>query len=270
MGRIVQPAVLPLVLPAVGSFSAIRKGGAKPWTPLDLESKLLAWWDASQGITLAGSQVASWADRKSGYSATQGISSARPVWSATSFGGKPGLTFDGNDDELTCTTTGLLTLLPSGASPSELWAVVQQDAPDADSTPRHVFGYGSVSSLDRRILTRYQGTTPANSRGQLQFGDGSSNRTASLADPLITLSGRHVIRGRYGGDGAIYSQDGNAGSKTSAIPATVVGRVRIGASSQNPAGLFWLGQVRDAVITLPLTTEEAAKLQSFLLARRAL
>ncbi|HTM77999.1 MAG TPA: hypothetical protein VL133_10260, partial [Devosia sp.] len=70
------------------------------WSPLALGASLLAWWDASQGVSLSGSQVTAWADRKSGYSVAQGTGAARPLWSATSFGGKPGLTFDGIDDLL--------------------------------------------------------------------------------------------------------------------------------------------------------------------------
>jgi len=250
---------------SLGSLATQRRGG---WSPLDLGSKLIAWWDASHGVTLSGNQVTAWTDRKSGHSLTQATSSARPTWSATSFNGAPGLTFDGSDDELTGTGAGLLAALPSGSSPSELWGVVQQDAPGSDAGVRHLGGYGGVGALDRRILTRSQSPGPV-STGGLQFGDGSANRVAGMPDSA-SLQSRHVMRGVYLSTGGTYHQDGSIGNTVAATPATTASRLRIGGSTQAVANLLWQGKVRDYMVTLPLTSDEAAKLLAFLLPRRAL
>lgn len=239
------------------------KGG---WTPLQLGASLLAWWtaDRSDLLTLNGSAVTSWKDVVAGHDAVQGVSAARPIYSPTSFGGVPGLTFDGVDDELTCTNPASLAALPSGSSPSEIWMVVQQDALGTDTGIRHALGYGGISASDRRAIVR--SSVAGVSRGQVQFGDGSANFTSGIAGGAI--QSRHVIRGIYASDGGTCEVDGSAGSKAAAVPATGASRLRIGGSTAG--GFFWNGKIRDSIITSPLTTDQATALRTYLLARRML
>ena len=89
------------------------------WSPLQLGALCLAWWSADD---LAPGAVASWKDRVLKYDAAQAVSGSRPVASILSFGGLPGVTFDGTDDELTLASCPF----PTGASPSEIHALVDQ------------------------------------------------------------------------------------------------------------------------------------------------
>lgn len=232
--------------------------GKGAWTPLALGSKLLAWWDASSGITLSGNQVTAWADRKNGYSAVQGLSSARPSWSATSFGGKPGLTFDGNDDELTLASQPFPT-----TAGSEVHAVIQQGALPGDANVRSFFSYGGGGANTARRAYRISGNT-----GQIQVGSGSSNVTAATASGLF--SGRVYARAIYGATASSMEIDGSAGAPASITPNSGSARARIGATDAGAPSFFWQGQMRDVIVTSILTIDEAAKLQLFLLTRRAL
>lgn len=76
---------------------------AVPWTPNRLLGNgLTTWLRADLGLTLVGSAVSSWADQSgSGRNWTDGsVAGRRPAYSATSFNGKPGITFDGATDYL--------------------------------------------------------------------------------------------------------------------------------------------------------------------------
>lgn len=73
------------------------------WTPAALGSALALWLDAADAstITLNGSTVSQWRD-KSGNArhASQPTAANQPTYTASAFAGKPGLTFDGVDDNL--------------------------------------------------------------------------------------------------------------------------------------------------------------------------
>lgn len=231
------------------------------WTPIDLGPKLIAWWDSSQGVSLSGNQVTAWVDRKSGYSASQDVSAARPVYSATSFNGAPGLTFDGVDDNLSLASPPF----PDAASPSEIWAVVQQDALAADTTFRCVFAYGNNAATSRRMARDVSGGV---NRLSVNVGDGSSN--VQIARPAVDFSSRHVARAQVGASAAQAFLDGAAGTSTAAIPATGnTGLPRIGAHLGGTSS-FWNGKIRDVIVTGPLSPDQATALLTFLLARRML
>ena len=71
--------------------------GVGAFSPLSLGTSALAWWSADtlSSLALSGSSVITWIDRVAGLAPTQGTAGARPTYSATSFGGFPGVTFDG-------------------------------------------------------------------------------------------------------------------------------------------------------------------------------
>ena len=244
--------------------ASLSKGG---WSPLKLGNKLLAWWDASYGITLSGNQVTAWADRKSGYSATQGVSSARPTWSTSAFNGYPGLVFDGNDDELTATESSLLAALPSGASPSELWAVAQQDALIGDTSTRTLVGYGDTLNTSRQLRRQVISSGTVH---QLFAIVGTGGGSVSASETPADATGRKLLRGEFTATTLAFTLDGGARRISAAVPSTTASRLRIGSLTNPAAGTFWLGKIRDVLVTLPLSADEAAKLQSFLLSRRAL
>ncbi len=73
--------------------------------PLDLVSygNLDVWLRADSGLTLAGSNVATWADQ-SGNARDATEATNRPLYEATGAAGRPCVTFDGTNDKLTGTT----------------------------------------------------------------------------------------------------------------------------------------------------------------------
>ena len=80
------------------------------WLPTNLPN-LAMWLDASDPstLTLVSGAVSEWRD-KSGNSrhVSQGVAANRPAYSATSFNGRPGLTFDGVNDGLVNLSAALL------------------------------------------------------------------------------------------------------------------------------------------------------------------
>lgn len=76
------------------------------WTPANITTDF--WLDAEDAstITLSSGVVSQWNDKSgNGKHATQPTAAERPTYSATSFFGKAGLTFDGVDDALIVQTS---------------------------------------------------------------------------------------------------------------------------------------------------------------------
>ena len=75
-------------------------------------SGLALWFDAndSSTITTVSGAVSQWNSKVGGYTATQTTANNRPAYSATSFNGKAGVSFDGSNDQLDSTyNANLLT-----------------------------------------------------------------------------------------------------------------------------------------------------------------
>lgn len=240
---------------------ALSAGGG--WSPLKLGDKLLAWWTADDlsTMTLVGSAVSAWRDKKNGYEVSQALSAARPIYSAVSFGGGPGLTLDGVDDRLALESQPF----PSGAIPSEIWGVAQQNALAGDTSFRALFTYGGPGN-DMRSIRRAVSSGVNRARGTVGTGGAVVNVDSNVVD----FSSRHVIRTMFGATETSISADGQALASVAAVPATGVARVRIGATSGATAGFFWSGQVRDLIVTAALSADEASALETYLLGRRAL
>jgi hypothetical protein len=259
-------------LGARGGFASLGLlgGGGRPYNPMTaLGPSLLAWWDADQsywganGSMTMATGVSSWKDIVAGYNATQATGSAQPTFSSTSFGGKPGVSFDGVDDNLLCTDAGLLAVLPTGATPCELWVLVENDAPASDATIRYAFGYGNAGPTQREIG---RAVVSGVNRGRVGVGDGTSALGAN--DTGTDLSTRHAMRAQYGATASSIIVDADAGASLSVIPGSTATRLRIGAQPNAGAIAIWQGPIAAAFITLPLTTAQAAQHQNWLLGRR--
>lgn len=224
-----------------------------------LGASLLGYWDAEDAstITQSGGLVSSWRDKVAGYDAVQALGASKPVYSATSFNSRPGLSFDGTDDELTLGSVPF----PVNADASEFWLLVDQQAAVADTTVRYAFGYGDTQNASRR-----SGRTVVTgvNRGLAVTGTGAANVQLS---PPGDLTGRHVIRQETSGTATTISQDGTASAPSAAVPATTNVRTRIGAASVAPASLFWQGQIAAVLVTSALSADQAAQLLVYLKAR---
>lgn len=134
-----------VVMPAgVTAFSVISAGTshacaiAAPtlWTPANLATPPVGWWDAADetritlasGSFTAGGPVSAWANKGSGGgSVTQATGSAQPTFSRTSlFGGKPALAFNGA--QVLRAAAGIIPTLPQGSTPSAIFALATSSA----------------------------------------------------------------------------------------------------------------------------------------------
>lgn len=228
-----------------------------------LSGTALAWWNADRSdlISLSGSQVTAWTDSIGGYSAAQGTSALRPIYSATSFNGSPGLTFDGSDDYLELASQPF----PSGSGESEMWANVQQDALPADTSTRMILSYGGDVSAGRRTIARL--VVSGNNVLRAQVGDGSTTVNATVVGDF---SGRNLVRADVGPTQTGVALNGGAVTNTAVIPSTGASRLRIGAISNTSPLNYWNGKMRDMMITGPLSGNAPTYLANFLLPRRAL
>lgn len=238
--------------------------GMVGWSPSSLGASLLAWWSADRSdlITLLGSAVTSWKDVVGGYDATQGISASRGLYGPGSFNGSPGVTFDGVDDQFTCTTSALISQL-AALTATEMWGLVQQDAPTSDGNNRIIIGQSVSNATNSRYLFRR--IAASINRLGVQCGNGSSSVVSN--EGTIDFTGRHVARGVFGPTTTAAEIDG-----VSSVPSVVspfVGAISVIIGGRT-SDLFWQGVMRDVLITRPLDVDQASKLTSYLNARRNL
>lgn len=216
------------------------------WTPLALGSSLLAWWDAERSdlITQAGGLVSSWRDVVGGYDAVQAVGGSQPIWSATSFNGRPGITGDGTDDELTLAPVP--AAIPIGANACEMWAVVSQAALVADATLRMAFSYGNTTATARNIQ---RVVDTGNNRARGNSGDGASAR--SSLNTAVDFSTRHVVRLRIDLTAFQCDVDQQAGAVSATASNTASSRLRFFASAAATAANFWNGGVNTGLLVDP-------------------
>lgn len=232
-----------------------------------LGNDLLEWWTASASLlSLSGSAVTGWSGVIHGFQLLQGVSASRPVFSSTSFGGAPGVTFDGNDDYLDCTDTALLALLPIGSAIGEVWAIVQQDALIGDTGTKIVAGYGGAASTSRRGIART--IFSGQSRMTTQVGDGVGVIGANVAGDFAS---RHLVRSRATAAAISAHIDGAGSGDTAAVPATAASRFRAGAISNSSPGNYFKGVMRDIFLTTAVpSANQIAALEAWGLPRRML
>lgn len=86
---------MPVVIATNGYGVPLNLAGAAPgpgWTPAQLAG-LIGWWMADVGVTQAAGAVSAWADQSgAGHNVTQS-GAPKPVYNATSFNNKQGITF---------------------------------------------------------------------------------------------------------------------------------------------------------------------------------
>lgn len=248
----------------IGGVSDTFTSTTRAWAPSDLGVKLLAFFDAEDPsqLTLSGSNVTTWTDPVSGAAPTQGTAGFKPVYSATSFNSRPGVTFDGTDDQLTLGSVP--ASFPVSAVPCEMWGLVDQQAAGADTTTRSILAYGNVNTS--RNLAR----ASVSSVNHARIGVGTGAAVTS-ATGTVTMDGVHVARGQVGATACSIETDGADNVGASAVPATATSRTRLGgnANSGTPAG-FFNGTINAVLVTAPLTAGEATSLLDYLKARGGL
>lgn len=231
-----------------------------------LGSYLIEMWDAEATTSLTvggGGAVSAWAGLKASLSVAQAVGGAQPIYSATSFGGGAGVTFDGTDDELTLALAGQL---PSGAVAGELWTLSWPTAAVADNTVRHVVAYGSVASNTTRRIARAISNSKIVATGVSGTGAGATQ----VLSPGRSFSSRSVARWQTNPTVSVLSVDGITDGSLAVVPNTTATRLRFGAGAAGTAANFWQGQIAAVLVTHPLPGGLASALTGYLLRRRRL
>lgn len=229
-----------------------------------LGSDLVEAWDVSKSARTddGAGVISALVGLKSGY-VLSAATTARPTYSATSFNGAPGLTFNGTANVMTCTTAGLLSAVPDGAEAGELWALVSQAALPADTGARYALSYGAAMATGRLVG---RAVATAVNRGRVATGGGASSQVRN--EGTIDLSSRHVIRAVIGATESVVYVDGVASTALTVTPSTTATRVVLGANPAASPGNFWEGVIAFGAITLPLSATKATDLQNALLVRK--
>ena len=81
-----------------------RRRRSSSWTPAQL-TNLRGWWDAALGITIA-TGVSQWDDQSgNGNNLLQAVGVSQPTVTASAINGRPGILFDGTNDNMTAAFT---------------------------------------------------------------------------------------------------------------------------------------------------------------------
>jgi hypothetical protein len=225
------------------------------FTPAALGSDLLAWWDSSTGVALSGASVTSWTDKVGSLAPAQGTAASQPQYSATSFNGKPGISFDGTADHLTVSSVGSL---PTGTAQLDMYAVVDQQA--TDTTARRLFGYGAGNDaqscgLFRRITSSQSFLAAYASNGTSPF--------PTNAPGLFT--GRTAGAGFVRADSVQSWQNGGYSAIVAVVPNVATVRTVIGTNTAMT--LFHQGVIRDIIVTAPLNYGRREAMLNFIQSR---
>jgi hypothetical protein len=233
-----------------GSRTILLLSGSTLWTPLNLGSSLVAWWDASYvpGLTFNGSNISAWTDRKSGIVASQATGANQPGWSATARNGKAGLTFNGSSQFLAFTPAGF----PSGSAASTLASAAFSNS-SATITISFVFGANAAQQV------RAIGKTASN----LVAAFGSSNdQSAAEGWAGVDHFAEVLLPAGATPTQSIYVDGGAA--ETSPLLTFNTGTTTGFIGQWIATGLFWTGTVQqDWVFNGVLSTCQRQKLEGF-------
>lgn len=229
--------------------------GAGLWTPEKLSSAVV-WWDANRGVTESGGLVSSWADRIGAQTVTQGTGTLKPVYSATSLNGYPGLTFDGSDDVLS--RASIPTGVPTAGSSGWIFALVDQQALVADTGVRIWVSYGTDGSDQARTVERR--VASGTNRAAVE------NWSAAATEGTVDFSGINAILGSFTATTQQARINGADSASGSVTVNTATNRLRIGGGPAAAAALFGQGVVGHVLIgTGALSTGEKEKLEAWAL-----
>ncbi|MEC3875654.1 beta strand repeat-containing protein, partial [Chryseobacterium salviniae] len=141
---------------------------------------LTRWHKADAGVTTA-TGVSVWVDQSSATTISQATAANQPVYNTTAnlINFNSTITFDGSNDNLTNSITGL----PQGAAASTFYFV---DRPTASNTSRYAFGYGATSGT-ASFQAGPAGTFTTKQGGGSAFASQTNAYTVNI--PSITRTG---------------------------------------------------------------------------------
>lgn len=252
------------------SIAASQQPAFRGWSPMALGSDLYELFDVNtvSSLSISSGLVNSIQGLKGGRVLTQGVSGYKPVLEVNGLRGKHNLlVFDGMDDYLDLTGVGNL---PIGADGVMIWAIVDQRAPESDSTIRTVFSYGGAGNSDRRLRRAHSG----GNGGTQSFvaSDGTSFQSQNTA-----YNAADVFLGPFGFRGAVLlnparldvrSIKGTASQSERTAPATADGTVTLGKIAAG-SSQFWMGGVNAIAVTKVLTGSNEQRMWDWIGSRLA-
>jgi hypothetical protein len=239
----------------------VAASGAALWTPLNVSPYAL--WDAEEdtSITLVGSKASAFVDlTANAYSLGQGTDANRPTYSATSFNGRPGLTFDKAGPNF-MSRTGLGSL-PTGATACEIWIICDQTLAAADTALGVIFDYGSSPNGLRRVE---RAVVSAVNRARTVIGNGAGSNTVTNSN--TAFSGRQAVRARIGAAATQVDVSGTAGASSAVTPNTAAGNILLGRATGGSAP--FAGVINAVIVTPALTGDDETAMLAWAAARIA-
>lgn len=233
-----------------------------------LGTDLIEMWDASRADTVLAltdatytGAVHSWTGLVTGANLAQSTPNLKPIYSSTGLSGTPCLTFNGTSQYLKCTDAAFLALLPTAATPCEIWVLCSQDAAAADATTRHAVGYSASSAINGRSLARI----PVSSVNRARVYTGTGAAATVATDTNVDLSGVHVMRGIFGATASSIDVDGNTAVSATVTPVTSTPALfMVGSIPALAASNWWQGKISTIILTKPLSTAKATALHNYL------
>lgn len=264
----------------IGFPGRFGRGFAAPGTPGEgtpptpnydpiaaLGSDLIEYWDASRADTLGvttdatyTNAVNSWTGLILGSNMANSTPGLKPIYEPTGMNGRPCIKFDGSAQYLTCTDSGLLAALPSGATASEMWMLLTQEALAADTTERYAGGWAGSSVITGRTISRIVTSSVNRARGRTGIGASAT----SANDTVVDFSDTHVVRVINGATVLGLEVDGGTKTTIAAVPSTTNTRFRAGAIPAAAASNYWQGRIAAILVTKSLTDEKATALHGYL------
>lgn len=249
--------------PAFSLDQAVSLRGASaaaPWAPANLGASLYAFWDAERAdlVTQSAGLVSNFVDATSNAYALGQSGAGKPVYSATSFNGRPGITFAKASSQF-LNRTGMGSL-PSGATPCEIWILCDQTLAAADTNLGVLFDYGNSTNAYRRVDRT---VVSAVNRARAIVGTGAAVTIVNNA--TADFSGKQVVRAIFSATATQVDVSGVAGSGSAAVPATSSGNIILGRSNGGSAPFE--GVINAVLVTAALSGADAIQLLAFLKAR---
>lgn len=227
------------------------------FSPLTLGAGLYAAWDpeTSGSLDLVGGAVRTWTDYANGAAPTQGLGASRPAYGLSGFNGRPVITPDGVDDQLTLSV--MPSSIPRGATPFEVWVIWNQTKLVADTNPRIAISWGGGVSNYHCGVAR--AVVAGVNRAQVYVGTGAAQPAAYSS---VDFSGRRVLRAVVDGTNIRIDVGGIAGTPVAAVPNIGNTTLRLFAHSVNPS-VFGAGDFSGIFITRLLSAAEALNMYSY-------
>ncbi|WP_088315818.1 fibronectin type III domain-containing protein [Kineosporia sp. R_H_3] len=236
---------------AVMTTSAVRL-----WMDGADSSTLFTSTACSGAAAAAGTAVGCWKDKSAqANDAVQSTSTRRPL--VSSLNGRTAPAFDGTDDHYPLA----VAKLPTGTTPSTLWAVAVQEEAVPSSTWRHAIGWGAAGTGLGRVLERGNG----NNNVYLETYDTWASVTPTKTWPVGTA----VVT-----DGVVtstsMSSNVNGASNYTLSTTNTTGTAdgaALGATGWNTADT-WKGRIAEVVVTNTAATSAQTRTVQEYLARK--